>query len=137
MALLGLRSGIFAGLCGSDKSLLGILRFGLGGCKLGSRLLPIGCGLGGRLGKRSLALRLRGGHRLIGLSPRRGNRGRRLRPRGLNSGSALRLRGLIPDALYRDEAGNTYTGEALMKVGLRVSLCGDYDSRFMHFAEVK
>ena len=50
---------------------------------------------------------------------------------------ALRLRGLIPDALYRDEAGNTYTGEALMKVGLRVSLFGDYDSRFMHFAEVK
>ena len=50
---------------------------------------------------------------------------------------ALRLRGLIPDALYRDEAGNTYTGEALMKVGLRVSLFGDYDSRFMHFAEFK
>ena len=49
---------------------------------------------------------------------------------------ALRLRGLIPDALYRDEAGNTHTGEALMKVGLRVSLSGDYDSRFLHFAEV-
>ncbi len=47
----------------------------------------------------------------------------------------LRLHGLIPDALYTDENGVRHTGAELMNIGVRVSLTGDYDSRFLRFTE--
>ena len=38
------------------------------------------------------------------------------------------MRGLIPDALYENEQGVRMTGEALMKIGIALSLKGDFDS---------
>ncbi len=40
----------------------------------------------------------------------------------------FRMRGLLPDAVYVSEDGRELTGEALMQIGLKVSLRGDYAS---------
>lgn len=40
----------------------------------------------------------------------------------------FRMRGLLPDAVYRCEDGRQMTGEALMNIGISVSLKGDFDS---------
>ncbi len=45
----------------------------------------------------------------------------------------FRMRGLIPDAVYVDGAGKAHRGDALMYIGLPLSLRGDYDSVFLHF----
>lgn len=47
----------------------------------------------------------------------------------------LRLHGLMPDALYFDDKGTPHTGRELMNIGLRVSLSGDYDCRFIRLTE--
>ena len=41
----------------------------------------------------------------------------------------FRMRGLLPDAVYVCEDGRRMTGEALMNIGVEVSLKGDCDSR--------
>ena len=41
----------------------------------------------------------------------------------------FRMRGLIPDALYVCEDGRRMTGEALMNIGVEISLKGDCDSK--------
>ncbi len=49
----------------------------------------------------------------------------------------LRLDGLDGDELYEVEGYGTRSGAALMKVGLRVKLEGDFDSRVIRFRRVK
>lgn len=41
----------------------------------------------------------------------------------------VRMKGLIPGAIYEDEAGNRYTGDVLMNMGLWMALKGDFTSR--------
>lgn len=45
----------------------------------------------------------------------------------------FRMRGLLPNALYRDEQGKLWRGEALMNDGITLSLKGDYDSKMLVF----
>jgi alpha-galactosidase len=45
----------------------------------------------------------------------------------------LRMRSLLPDKQYTNRDGITMTGEALMNMGISVSLQGDYASRVITF----
>ena len=48
----------------------------------------------------------------------------------------FRMRGLVPDAVY--ECGNLrMTGAALMNVGVKVPLMGDYASKVMTFNRIE
>ena len=49
----------------------------------------------------------------------------------------FRLRGLLPDALYRDEDGNVYRGEALMQFGIQLPMKGDYASIMRTFTMIE
>ncbi len=49
----------------------------------------------------------------------------------------VRLDGLDPDSLYRVDGFGVKSGRALMKLGLKVRLEGDFDSRVIRFGKVK
>ena len=49
----------------------------------------------------------------------------------------VRLDGLDPDSLYRVDGFGVKSGRALMKLGLKVKLEGDFDSRVIRFEKVK
>lgn len=46
------------------------------------------------------------------------------------------MRELDPDALYRAEDGQTYSGAVLMNIGIRVSLRRDFTSKTIRFTRV-
>lgn len=48
----------------------------------------------------------------------------------------VRMRELDPDALYRVEDGQTYSGAVLMNIGIRVSLRRDFTSKTIRFTRV-
>ncbi len=49
----------------------------------------------------------------------------------------FQLRGLKPEAVYEDDTGLRMTGDALMNIGLRVVLKGDYQSRMWTWRRVE
>ena len=48
----------------------------------------------------------------------------------------VRMRELDPDALYRSEDGQTYSGAVLMNIGIRVALRRDFTSKTIRFSRV-
>lgn len=50
---------------------------------------------------------------------------------------AIRLDGLLPGSTYTTDGGDTYSGDTLMKAGLRLPFNGDYKSKVVFFKQVQ